>query len=138
MFACVPPPLKFSANCILFFLHSTHSMSLAVLCILYKPICIHIYLNGFFPHGESFLILRVFTLHGVFPWSVQGHHRPKSVVCVQVVILAIFYFQLVSFFLNYILVVLVGVFVPPYKPFIIRSSMHLNMLQGDCREFCRP
>ena len=53
-------------------------------------LCIH---SGFFPHGEPFFQFSgFFTLHGVFPWSVLGHRRPKSVVVfVHVVILAMLY-----------------------------------------------
>ena len=45
---------------------------------------------GFFLMESLF---SVYTLHGVFPWSVSGHHRPKSVVVfvVHVVILAMLY-----------------------------------------------
>ena len=65
-----------------------------------SSVCVRLsFCIGFFPHGEFFPhILRVFTFHGVFPWSVQGHHRPKSVVVyVQVVILALSFSCTVSF-----------------------------------------
>ena len=58
MFSCVPPPLRFSANC--FFLTSTHVISSTVhfVCTYWYTI----YAYGFFPHGEFFLPFSGFLL----------------------------------------------------------------------------
>ena len=72
-----------------------------LLCLCMYSLQPYQYMYQFFWFSFVFFPRVEFILHGVFPWSVQGQHRPKSVVTCDSRFWPLVLFSCIGYYRNY-------------------------------------